>query len=213
MKKFIFSSLFVAIAMTMLMGLSSCDPKNQKQEPSLNNAEEATVENILTLDRQYMAFHYGTDYRWFECSVKFKDYLDQENDGKIEEVTNVFQVVYEYEKDKSYDTYVVMLNHNKGEGKADVYHSFWVEDYVLSDDQIKISFGEAYQKIMECNLPKPHSKNCVLRKEVGPKEANPQYIFGNNHAQLYVDAVTGNVSETNPVFEGYGFKMPLGEWP
>jgi hypothetical protein len=51
----------------------------------------------------------------------------------------------------------------------------------------------------------------VLRKEVAPLDCNPQYIFGNKRAQLYVDAVTGEVKDYNPAYKG--FTMPLGEWP
>ena len=55
---------------------------------------------------------------------------------------------------------------------------------------------------MEANCPKPHSKKCTLRKELGPNGAdvNAQYIFGNSEQQVYVDAVTGKVSLTNPVY-------------
>ena len=52
----------------------------------------------------------------------------------------------------------------------------------------------------EANIPKPHSKNVVLRKEIGSLDANPQYIFGNSQAQVYVDAVTGEVRGYNPAF-------------
>jgi hypothetical protein len=53
---------------------------------------------------------------------------------------------------------------------------------------------------MAANAPKPHSRQVVLRKEVGPNSINPQYIFGNFQAQLYVDAVTGDVKTKNPAF-------------
>lgn len=78
-------------------------------------------------------------------------------------------------------------------------------------EDIEITFNEAFQRVMESNYPKPHSKNCVLRKEVGSTDYHPQYIFGNPHAQLYVDAVTGEVTDKNPIYEVYGFKIPLGE--
>ena len=53
----------------------------------------------------------------------------------------------------------------------------------------------------------------VLRKQVGPVDANPQWIFGNLHSQIYVDAVTGAVSKDNPAFDGLNLGTPLGEWP
>ena len=53
---------------------------------------------------------------------------------------------------------------------------------------------------MEANIVKPHSKVCVLRKAVGPKEANVQYIFGNEDGAVFVDAVTGDVTDVDPFF-------------
>ena len=82
----------------------------------------------------------------------------------------------------------------------------------MNNEAIKVSFKEAYNKIMATNYPKPHSRHVVLRKEIGPQDANPQYIFGNSQAQIYVDAVTGDVTDKNPAFPA-DLKMPLGEWP
>ena len=77
---------------------------------------------------------------------------------------------------------------------------FWVEDYPLIGDSIKLTYKDAFKRVMETNSPKPHTKNCVLRKPVGPVECNPQYVFGNIHVQLWVDAVTGDVNNSNPAF-------------
>ena len=63
-----------------------------------------------------------------------------------------------------------------------------------------VTFNEVLEKINEVNMPKPHSKQCVLRKQVGPVAANPQYIFGNVKSQIYVDAINGKVSDENPAF-------------
>jgi hypothetical protein len=87
-----------------------------------------------------------------------------------------------------------------------------MEDSPLDKEPVKVTFAEALEKLNQVNFPKPHSRYCVLRKEVGPKDANVQYIFGNSHAQLYVDAVTGEVTDHNPVFGG-DLGKPLGEWP
>ena len=157
---------------------------------------------------------YNSDCRWYETCIVLKDFLDDENcDGTITGISNIFQVITE--KDKGYDTNVVMITHTPDTTATDVKHGFWVEDFPLNDEEIKITFKDAYDKVMATNSPKPHSKHVVLRKEVGPVATNVQYIFGNNKAQLYVDAVTGTVSDKNPVFptNGEGYKMPLGEWP
>ena len=84
----------------------------------------------------------------------------------------------------------------------------------LNDEVIKLTYEEAYDRIMQTNSPKPHSKHVTLRNPIGPIAINTQWIFGNIHEQLWVDAVTGDVKNSNPAFpEEKGFKMPLGEWP
>jgi hypothetical protein len=118
------------------------------------------------------------------------------------------------EKDNGYDTQVVSFAHIPGEKGIEVKHGFWVEDFPLNDEEIKLTFAEALERIFEVNYPKPHSKYIVLRKEVGPISANPQYIFGNLTYQFYVDAVTGNVTDQSPAFnEPVTLETPLGEWP
>ena len=106
-----------------------------------------------------------------------------------------------------------MTVHTLDTSTIEVKEGFWVEDYPLNNEAVCISFEEAFTKLMEANCPKPHSRHCVLRKEIGPVDANPQYIFGNSRAQIYVDATTGEVSTINPVFPDTNLNGPLGEWP
>ena len=106
-----------------------------------------------------------------------------------------------------------MTVHTLDTSNIEVKEGFWVEDYPLNNEAVCISFEEAFTKLMEANCPKPHSRHCVLRKEIGPVDANPQYIFGNSRAQIYVDATTGEVSTINPAFPDANLNGPLGEWP
>lgn len=171
------------------------------------------VENIISTDRQAMYLNHANDYRWYETGVKMKDFLDEETDGSIEMVVNVFQVVEQY-SETTFDTFVFKYQHfADGSVVEDSIHGFWVEDWPLEEEAIKVTFAEAFEKLMETNLPKPHSRMAVLRKEIGPKVANPQWIFGNLHETIYVDAVTGEVSATSPSFSGLNIGTPLGEWP
>ncbi len=172
---------------------ANCE-KAKKQE----KVEALVVENTVSTDREAMFLAYGGDYSWYETCVVYKDYLDEECDGTVNEVTNVFQVVKT--DGESFDPYAILSHYTKDGHSQTVYHSFWLEDYPLNKEDINITFAEAYERIMQANYPKPHSRNCVLRKQVGACLANPQYIFGNTHAQLYVDAYTGKVSDVNPVF-------------
>lgn len=186
--------------------LASCNGEKKEQKVEQPKAETLVVENTISTDREFMFLNYGGDYRWFETCILMENYMDEETNGNVSGVTSVFQVITETET--GYDTHVIMTVYTLDTSTVEVKHAFWVEDSPLNDENIKLTFAQAFEKAMEANCVKPHSKHCVLRKEVGPKDANAQYIFGNSRGQIYVDAVTGDVTEYNPVFSG-----PLGEWP
>lgn len=171
-----------------VLTLTSCH--RQKVQPVV---KELDVEQITNSNKQDMNTKYN-QYRWYETCVVLKDFMDEECDGTVESVSNVFQVVSE---DGS-DVHVIMYNTTLDSTEVDVKHGFWVEDFPL--DSVKISFKEAFKLMNEVNLPKPHSRHVVLREEIGPNEINPQWIFGNIDAQIYVDAITGNVTDEDPAF-------------
>lgn len=178
-------------------------------------ATALNVEHVIATDKQAMFTQFNKDYRYFESQITLKNFMDGENaSAEVAEINNVFQVVDITENQKSADVHVVMFNHVGDKTEKTVINSFWMEDYPLNDEAIKVTFEQAFDKMMKANIVKPHSRKCTLRKEVGPKDANPQWIFGNSHAQVYVDAVTGDVSGINPAF-GQVIKLgaPLGEWP
>lgn len=200
-------------------GCESCKPENKKQDVPeqgqvVNGAAGSLVaERVISLHRETMfRLADGKDYRWFETTIELSDYLDAEGqDGTISEVTSLFQTIVE--DGHGADTWVQYLSTSVSGGMIipQPIHSFVVGDCPLNDEPISVTFLQAYARAMESNFPKPHSRFCVLRKELGPKDVNAQYIFGNARRQLYVDAVTGAVTDENPAFEGFG--MPLGEWP
>jgi hypothetical protein len=210
MRKFIFVMMLAIVSL-----LTSCEGKKNEEQQNFNDetkVESLVVDNTISTDREFMFLNYGGDYRWFETCILMKNFMDEETDGSVEAVTSIFQVVAEVESG-CYDTHVIMTVHTLDTSTIEVKEGFWVEDYPLNNEDICISFEEAFTKLMEANCPKPHSKHCVLRKEVGPVSANPQYIFGNNKCQVYVDATTGDVSTINPVFPDANLNGPLGEWP
>lgn len=211
MKK-VFITLMAILA--VIAGVSSCKCTPEKQEPVEPAVEQAelVVENLVSADRQAMFLEYGDSYRWFETCILLTDYLDSVGDAAdtvsvadsvsvsvIEGVSNIFQAIIG-DDGSSFDTYVISYAHTVDANSVEKVHGFWVEDSPLNEEEIKVTFQQAYDRLMEANLPKPHSKHVVLRKEVGPLNANPQYIFGNSQAQVYVDAVTGEVRNYNPVF-------------
>ena len=196
MKKLIFAFSFVAC---LFMMSCSCEKNKAVNDTETTDSAALVVENVTGMDRQKMFQDYGKDYRWFETCIVLKDYLDsEETDGTVAGISNIFQVIVE--KDNGADVRVVMFTHVGDSTQVDVANSFWVEDFPMNEDAIKLTFKDAYDKVMATNAPKPHSRQVVLRKEVGPNSINPQYIFGNSQAQLYVDAVTGDVKTKNPAF-------------
>jgi hypothetical protein len=207
MKKAIMMCMLLVFSITM--GLTSCDPKKNKQEQKVNTFDALVVENTISTDKEYVFINYANDYRWYETCVLMKDFLDADcQDGTIEGVSNIFYVVEIFESGG--DAYAIMCTHSdNGKDSIAVAHGLWIEDQDMSKESITITFRQAYEKMMQANYKKPHSRHCVLRKQVGPVQANAQYIFGNLKEQIYVDAVTGEVTDENPAFKG--FNEPLKE--
>lgn len=219
MKKNVIFSLMAAMLFGFAMMFSSCNSCNRTEEPVVEPVTEEqpvnlVVDSIVAVD--FEAVHElvdgSDDFRWYECGVVLQDYLDEECDGTVVEVGNVFQTVVE--RENGFDTYVIMTTHDTDTAYVNIVKSFWIEDFPLNNDIVTlISFDAAFERLMEANCPKPHSKRAVLRKEIGPKQCNPQWIFGNLESTVYVDAVTGEVRDFDPAFEGITLETPLGEWP
>jgi hypothetical protein len=156
------------------------------------------VEATISTDRETMFVEHG-DYEWFETTVNYKDFLDEETDGSVVSVASVFQTVTQVDS-TSYRVYT--FTHENGKVKVEEAEGPWLEDCVLNDVEINLTFEDAFNKLMEADIVKPHSKVCVLRKPIGPVEVNPQYIFGNAQMAVFVDAVNGNVTDIDPMLDG-----------
>lgn len=222
MKKF--KLFLVAFLFSLVIGFSSCNgcDKQAQEEQTTNTTEVVTqdltvalnVEHAIAMDRQAMYLKFGEEYRWYETDILLPEFLDSENvTSDPVELVNIFQGIIE--KGNGFDTWVFKFQHfPDGTVLTDSINGFWIENMPLNDEVIKLTYEEAYDRIMQTNSPKPHSKHVTLRNPIGPIAINTQWIFGNIHEQLWVDAVTGDVKNSNPAFpEEKGFKMPLGEWP
>lgn len=205
-------TIFILMAAAMFSMFTACNSCTQEKKSNEVSVENLVPENTISTDRQQMFLNYGGDYRWYETTARFENFFDAEATREIAEVVNVFQAVVSRDE-KSFDTYVVQFKHTLDGSIEGVVHDFWIGDSPLNEEKIVLTFEQALERLYQANIVKPHSRYCVLRKEVGPKDANPQYIFGNIHEQVYVDAVTGAVSSENPVFAGLNLGTPLGEWP
>lgn len=183
--------LFFILGLVIIFVATSCC-RHKKAEPF-------SVESVTTEDARYVYETYGeNNSKWYETQITLKNYLDGDTPMEIEAVETVFQAVLPGDS-TSYNTYVIRTTHQlNGDMDRVISHDFWIEDAELVG--LFLSFQTAYNKLMEANCPKPHSRKCVLRKELGPNNTNAQYVFGNSEQQVYVDAVTGKVSLTNPVY-------------
>ena len=191
------------------LGIISCNSNKQKKEIKPDTVG-LVVENTISTDREYMYLHAGKNYRWFETQVTLKNYLDEDSTSSdVEKIVSIFQTINEVDT-CSFDTYVYSFTHEGGKTEIVCVKDFWIEDLILDDQKINLTFKDAYNRFMMADCPKPHSRFCTLRRQLGPIPANPQYIFGNIKEQVFVDATTGDVSTVNPAF---GFSRPLGEWP
>ena len=220
MKKF---KLFLVVFLfSLVIGFSSCNgcgKQAQEETANVDTTEVVTnvkinVEQAISLDRQAMYLKFGEEYRWYETDILLPEFLDSENvTSDPVELVNIFQSIVE--KGNGFDTWVFKFQHfPDGTVLTDSIQGFWIENMPLNDEVIKLKYVEAYDRIMQTNSPKPHSKHVTLRNPIGPIAINTQWIFGNINEQLWVDAVTGDVKNSNPAFpEEKGFKMPLGEWP
>jgi len=216
MKKIVLGLIMV---LTILFSFSSCNScSNKAPEVNLEDTVvviqpvDLNVERIISLDRQEMFINHSKDYRWFETAMKLNDFIDADgNDGSLEEVVNVFQAVKE--RGNGADVKVYKFQHfANGTIAKDSVDGFWIEDEPLEEEAIVLTYAEAFERLMQANIVKPHSCYCTLRKPVGPIDCNPQYVFGNIRETVFVDAVTGDVTSYNPAF-GPNFSKPLGEWP
>lgn len=162
---------------------------------------ETSVEEAIIADHGYMDKHYK-NYSWFETSMTLKEYLDcNSTSDKVVKVTSIFQVITAV--GDGFDTKVILCETTPSSHNVTDKDAFWVGDTAMNHNQTFITLSEAYLSLMKSNYPKPHSKQVVLREELGPVRCNPQYIFGNITSHLYVDAVTGEVNIENPAFKGF----------
>ena len=180
-------------ALAVVVGLASCKCTRDK-EPVVWGPE-----TTITADRGAMAE--VSEYKWFETRVEYDNFFDADTTLAVAKVESLFQVAIE--DSLGIKTFVYDFVHEPDVVEVDpnVIEGFVLDDKPLNDEEIVLTFDEALQRLFEANLPKPHSTKVVLRKELGPKAVvNAQYIFGNTEAQVFVDAVTGDVTDVNPAF-------------
>ena len=170
------------------------------------------VDHAIAVDRQTMYVNYKDNYRWYETEILLPEFMDSDSaTSNPEMVVNILQSIVE--EGNGADVWVHKFQHFKdGTVLHDSIQGFWIENYALNDEVIKLNYTKAWNRMMAVNFPKPHSKYVTLRNPIGPKAINTQWIFGNINEQIWIDAVTGDAKNSNPAFPD-NLKKPLGEWP
>jgi hypothetical protein len=209
-------SFILAFLMSLVMSFTACTGCNSsKEDIKLQDSVVATtvldVEHSIALDRQTMYVNYKDNYRWYETEILLPEFMDSDSaTSNPEMIVNVLQSIVE--EGNGADVWVHKFQHFKdGTVVHDSIQGFWIENYALNDEVIKLKYTEAWDRMMQTNFPKPHSRYVTLRNPIGPVAVNTQWIFGNVREQLWCDAVTGEICNSNPAFPN--LNTPLGEWP
>ena len=232
MKKFLLFGFLLAIVSIMATGCNSCKSENKQDAPTeeqvvINSAgydgvvEDFTagVSNIQALHRQTMYSTLGVkQFEWRNSKVLFNDSINYENidELKVVEVTDVF---YYWDSKKGPQVQFIASNVKAGTLIPPVIRDVWIEDADLSDKEIKMTCEDVLQRLKEWNGVLPSAISMTLRYPVGPCECNAQWVIGDVYDVIFVDAVTGDISNWNPAFnpnnkpKGGDFGKPLGEWP
>lgn len=217
MKKSIILSLLLAIVSIMATGCTSCQSENTKQETVYHDFDgvvqdfTAGVSHIQALHRQKMyniiqfLKEQGheialNNYQWRNSLVILNDTVTAENidDLHIVSIRDVF-----YYWSNKFGPQVQYITDHVVYGTQIPYpiSDVWIEDKDMSDAPIKFSAEDALNRLKEWNGILPKDCNFLtLRLPVGPKDCNPQWVFGDVFDVLFIDAVTGEIRTWNPAF-------------
>ena len=201
MKKTILFGLLLAIVSIMAMGCS-CESKNKKQEGNkdydgvvvdFNNG----VSHIVALHRQTMfRIAKGENYVWYETKVLFNDSITWDNIDSLHvtDVTDVFQTF------NPSLCQMISTNVEKGTIIPAPIPDIWIEDCAMNDLPINLWPADVLEKLKAWDGILPPAAGMTLRCPLGPKACNAQWVIGNIADVIFVDAVTGEISEWCPAF-------------
>lgn len=220
MKKNVFLSVLVAIAMGMMVGgmtsCSSCKGEPEEVTPSDYDYDgvaqdfTAGVEHIVALHKQTMYELYnGEQYVWYETRVLLSDSLTFENLDSLHvtDVTDIFQLF-----DPARCQYI-STNVKEGTIIPKPIYDIWIEDCDMSNAEIKLWPEDVLSRLKAWDGILPPAVGMTLRQPLGPRQCNPQWVIGNIMQVIFVDAVTGDITDWCPAFPIPGKNGPLGEWP
>ena len=216
MKK-ILICLTLAIAGMMATGCTSCQSENNKQETVYHDYDgvvqdfTAGVSHIQALHKQTMflllkavekrdGVSIERGYEWRNSRVIFNDTLTMDNIDQLH-ITDINDRFCYWHPAKGMQVQFIDVNVKNGTQVPWPVSDVWIEDDDMNDCHIKLSAEQALQRMKEWNGILPRGCNFItLRKPVGPKDCNPQWTFGDTYNVIFIDAVTGEVRDSNPAF-------------
>lgn len=214
--------MLTAVLLGMTAGLGSCNSCSKQENTAQADYDgvlqdfTAGVSNIQALHRQMMYAQVGQEYQWRNSKVLFDSPICATNleDLTVVDVTDVFQYWNNGPK-----VQFISSNVLNGTIIPPAIPDVWIEDASMNEAQIKLSAEDVLNRLKEWNGVIPVAECMSLRLPVGPVACNAQWVIGDVYDVIFVDAVTGEISNVNPAFkpenkEGGGDTgEPLGEWP
>ena len=140
-------------------------------------------------------------YQWRNSLVILNDTVTQENIDDLH-VVSVRDVFFYWDNQRGPQVQYITDHVKDGTQIPYPITDVWIEDTDMSDAPIRLSAEEALMRLKEYNGVLP--KDCdfiILRLPVGPKDCNPQWVFGDIGDVLFIDAVTGEVRDYDPAFK------------
>lgn len=220
-KTFLSMILLMAIALAGLCSCNGCtttEPEIDNQEAQVYHDYDGVVRDftagvghIQALHRQKMyniiqfLKEQGheialNNYQWRNSLVILNDTVTAENidDLHIVSIRDVF-----YYWSNKFGPQVQYITDHVVYGTQIPYpiSDVWIEDRDMSNAPIKLSAEQALMRLKEYNGVLPKDCNfIILRLPVGPKDCNPQWVFGDVFDVLFIDAVTGEIRDYDPAF-------------
>ena len=143
--------------------------------------------------------------------VIFNDSIKPEtiDDLKVVDVTDVFFLW----NDEGPHVQYISSNLEKGTIIPAPIVDVWIEDDDLDSVEIKLWPEDVLKRLKEWNGIIPSAKCMILRRPIGPRDCNAQWVLGDIGDPVFVDAVTGYITTWCPAFPIPNTNGPLGEWP
>ena len=171
----------------------------------------AGVEHISALHRQTMfSLAGGRKYEWRNLQILFNDSIKAETlDGlHVTDITSVF-----YYWDEGPWVQYITSSVKKGMLIPARIPDVWIEDDDLGEAEIRLWPDDVLARLKQWNGVIPPADVLILRMPVGPRRCNAQWVIGNMAQVIFIDAVTGDITDWCPAFPIPNVNGPLGEWP